>query len=162
MKTSLIGSSTTSENEQRKDNSVQILKVRCLFRRNKYLNEVKVEKEHSDVEKSLLVSGDMLELKTIALNNLVKYMENKEKKGQNKLRVAYATYNEKGEVANFDKKTTEELRKMIFDKIFNLPIQFHEVLHDIFKSMKEKGKQSYLKFYFELEEMIENNAHEDE
>lgn len=160
MKTSLLGGSSTSENKQRKDNSVQILKIRCLLRRNRYLSEVDIEKEHSDVEKSLLVSGDMLELKVIATKNLSKYLENKENNGKNKMRIAYATYCEKGEVTHFDKKSLEELKKIIFDKIFDLPTQFHEVLHDIFKSVN--GKESYLKFYFELEEMTQNYEQEDE
>jgi len=84
------------EADYSKSNEVHILKIRHLIRKNKYLEDPKISRDHTDIENSIAINEDMLKLQEIGSENLSKYMLNKEnaKNDTVRLTMAYVTYKE--------------------------------------------------------------------
>jgi len=124
-----------------KCNGTQIMTVRCLFRKNGYLNKPECCQELTDVERKVEVLGDLLCLDEISKNNLADYMEAREKQESVKLSLAYVTIEEKRKGENLINKSIDELKTLIFQKICELPTEKHELYEEIYvKSVKNKQK----------------------
>jgi len=53
------------------------LKIRHLIRKNGYFENYDIEVDHTDVEKSISLNADLLDLGSIGSENVKKYMGNR-------------------------------------------------------------------------------------
>lgn len=139
----------------KRKNAEQIFKVRCLFRKNNYLSNPMELQIHMDIEKKVNLSDDLLNLQSIATENLKKYIEGKSKGNQVKLTQVYVTANEKLENEKVENKTIEEIKVLIFEQISEMTSEQQSLHEEIFvKNVKNKLKQSYINYYYELVEGV--------
>jgi len=110
-----------------KNNMTQILKIRHLIRKNGYFANYDTEEDHTDVEKSISLDADLLDLGSIGSENLKKYMDNRENGEDEVLKIVHVTCSEKAEIEKIENKTVAELKQMIFEQIYNLPAEMQNI-----------------------------------
>ena len=155
----MMGTSNSDNQEPSytKKNTIQILKVRHLIRKNGYLAQINEELPHTDVEKAVNLNEDILNLEEIAFQNISKYIRYREEEEEITLKIAYVTEQEWLEAGAVENKSIAELQIKIFEYINNLPKEIHEVMEDIYKNtVKNKRKEMYVKFYYELLELAQS------
>ena len=142
-------------------NGTQILKIRHLIRKNGYFdNHKSSDVQHKDIEQSISLDADLLDINEIGNNNVRRYMAIKEDGKENTLRVAYVTESEKEEAEKIENKTVAELKTNIFEFIHKLPMEMQDIMEDVFKrKIKNKQKKDYIKFFYELFELVHSKSH---
>lgn len=143
------------ETYQRK-NEEQIMKVRRLLR--SYVNQPMEQKVHMDLENKLRIAPDVLCMEDIGINDLQKYIEAKLMGTDVKLKIIFATENEKEESKKVENKTVQEIVIMIFKVISEMTLQQQSLQQEVFiKNVKNKTKEKHINFYYGLIEMVNNN-----
>ena len=78
-----------------------------------------------------------------------------------KLVPVYVTQMEQMEAEKIENKSVPELTLLIFQKIDALPIEKQQMQEEIFeKTIKNKKKDKYIQFFYELCELLENESEE--
>ena len=151
-----------NEDTYNRKNDDKILRVRRLLQSTKYLGSPMESKPFMDIEKKIPLSGDILNLKNIAKDNFDRYVEAKSKGETVKLKLVFATEQEKIESEKVENKTKEEIKVLIFEKISELNAEQQSLHQEIYtKNIKNKKKQSFINYYNELCEVIEQYQSED-
>lgn len=134
-------------------------KVRKFVRSCSYLVNPKKSEVHESIDRKHNLSEDLLELDNIAEKNVSLFINGKKIKEAVKLVPAYVTEDEKVQAEKIENKTIAELQVFIFQKIKNLSIERQELQEEIYqKTVRNKNKAKYVKFYYILCELEEKEV----
>ena len=145
-----------AETDFEKKSVVQVMKVRHMLRKKSYFGDVDMEKEHTNLEGMTMLSEDILKLQAIGTSNIKLHVKNKENNENHELKFVSVTAEEQIQKEDVGEKTIAQLKKMIFEIIFILPLHVQDTLEDMFRT-NAKTKEEHVEFYYEVNEMTQYN-----
>ena len=144
----------TPDYSYKRSNTTQIRKVRCFIRESKYLLEPNLLKEHTSIDKTSMMSSDLVRFSSIAVDNIKNYVESKVNNVEVKITLVFVTHEEQEEANCIENKSIKDIQILIYKKMENL--ESSHLQEEIFeKTVRNKSKSKYIEFFYKLCEIVD-------
>ena len=115
--------STTTDNattDYKRNNTMQVNKVRCFIRKSEYLLEPNLVKRHMSIDNTTSMSTDLVTYSVIAVNNIKNYIKSKVNNMPIQISPVYVTEQEQEEANRIENKSIKDLQILIYQKMETL------------------------------------------
>ena len=143
--------------DSKTDISKEVMKIRVLIRKNKYLEKVNEPCQHKDITNTISFSTGLANFTSIALNNFNECLPKMFKNEFYRVNVVYSTETEKIESEKIENRTIPEIKQSItslLDQFSNKSIW----LELYKKEISGKSKSAHIDFYNTLLEVTEDRG----
>lgn len=113
-------------------------------------------REHVSIGTKVRMSEDLVKFPSIAMNNVVNYINAKVSGDTVKLTPVFVTHKEEEEYCSLQNKSIEEIKIRIFRLIENLDDANAQLQREVFKkTVNRKKKERFIEFFLTVAEQID-------